>query len=187
MTLLMLGVLLWATVHFIPSRGQSLRQGMIAKLGEGGYKGLFSLALIAALAMIIIGWRSIEEPAYYYFLPAWSRHVGMLLVLVAFFLFAASNRPTRIRRMVRHPQLCGVLVWALAHLLMNGDSRSIVLFGGLGLWAILEIISINARDGEWNKPDAPGWGAEVIGAVITLAVFVGVAFAHPWIAGVAIR
>ena len=147
MTLLICGVLLWAAVHFIPSLGANLKTGLVAKLGDGGYKGIFSLSLVAALALIIMGWRSIDEPTYYYFLPAWSRHVGMLLVLIAFFLFAASNRPTRIRRMVRHPQLTGLITWAAAHLLMNGDSRSIVLFGGLGLWALLEIVFINARDG----------------------------------------
>lgn len=187
MILLIAGVLLWAAVHFIPSLARPTRQSMIAKLGEGGYKGIFSLSLIAAIVLMVFGWRSIEQPAYLYHLPAWSRHLGMLLVLVGFFLFASSGQATRINRIVRHPQLTGMAVWAAAHLIMNGDSRSLVLFGGLGTWAILEMVFINRREGEWVKSEPEGWGKELKVAAIGLVVFVIVVFAHPWLAGVAIR
>lgn len=187
MALLILGVLLWSAVHFIPSLAQPLKQSMIGKMGENGYKGVFTLLMFAALALIIFGWRSIEAPAYLYHLPPWSRHLGMLLVLVAFFLFASSGQSTRINRIVRHPQLTGLITWAVAHLMMNGDSRSVVLFGGLGLWALLEIIFINRRDGDWVKPEPESWGKEAKVAVICVVVFAVVAFAHPWLSGVAIR
>jgi uncharacterized membrane protein len=160
---------------------------MIGKVGEGGYKGIFSLALIAAILLMVFGWRSIEQPAYLYHLPAWTRHLGMLLVLIAFFLFGSSQQATRINRIIRHPQLTGLVVWAAAHLMMNGDSRSLVLFGGLGLWAILEMVFINRREGDWVKPEPEGWGKEIRVAIISLAIFVAIVFAHPWLAGVAIR
>ena len=187
MALLILGVLLWSAVHFIPSLAPSTKQSMIGKMGENGYKGVFSLLMLSALGLIIFGWRSIEQPAYPYHLPIWSRHLGMLLVLVAFFLFASSGQATRINRIVRHPQLTGMITWAIAHLMMNGDSRSLVLFGGLGLWALLEIIFINRRDGEWVKPEPEGWGKEAKVAIICGVVFGAVAFAHPWLSGVPIR
>jgi uncharacterized membrane protein len=187
MTLLIAGVLLWALVHFIPSLAQPLKQSMVSKMGENGYKGIFTLLMFAALALIIFGWRSIEQPAYVYHLPVWTRHLGMLLVLLGFLLMGASNYNTRIKQFVRHPQLTGVAVWAIAHLIMNGDNRSLVLFGGLGIWAVLEIVFINRREGAWEKPDIPAWSQEVKGLVISLVVFAVFVFAHPWIAGVPIR
>ena len=111
----------------------------------------------------------------------------MLLILVAFILFGASNYPTRIKQLIRHPQLTGVIVWAFAHLLLNGDSRSVLLFGSLGAWAVLEIIFINKREGEWVKQPPPGWAREIRGLVISLVVFVVVVMLHPYMTGVSIR
>jgi uncharacterized membrane protein len=187
MTFLITGVVLWSLVHFIPSLFAPLKRGLLARLGENGYKGLFSLLLIAAILLIVFGWRSIDQPTYLYTLPLWTRHLGMLLVLVAFTLFVASEMPTRIKQVLRHPQLAGVVIWGAAHLMMNGDSRSLVLFGGMGTWALVEIVLINRREGEWVKPAVPGLGQEVKILFIALAVFLAVMFAHPWIAGVAVR
>ena len=113
--------------------------------------------------------------------------LGMLLVVIAFILMGASNYPTRIKQYIRHPQLTGVIVWAFAHLMLNGDSRSVLLFGGMALWAVLEIVFINRREGEWTKTHVPGWGREVRGLVISLVVVVVVVMLHPYIAGVPIR
>ncbi|PLW69265.1 NnrU family protein [Pseudohalioglobus lutimaris] len=187
MALLITGILLWSLVHLIPAIAQPLKQSLLGKLGENGYKGLFSLLLIGAILMIVFGWRSIDQPTYLYTLPLWTRHLGMLLVLVAFILFVASGMPTRIKQVLRHPQLTGVAIWAGAHLLMNGDGRSLVLFGGMGIWALLEIVLINRREGAWVKADIPGIGQEVKILVISLVVFLAVMFAHPWLAGVAVR
>lgn len=186
MLLLSLGVLLWAAVHFLPALAQPTRQSLISRLGENGYKGLFSTLLIVSLLLMVFGWRSIEQPAYLYTLPIWSRHLGMLLVLIAFILFAASGMPTRIKRLLRHPQLTGVAVWGAAHLLMNGDSRSVVLFGGMGIWALVEIVLINRREGTWSRPDSPAIWQELKLLVIGVVAYLAVMFAHPWIAGVAV-
>ncbi len=187
MILLIAGVLLWAAVHLIPTLARPTRQMMIDRLGENGYKGVFSLLTVGAILLIVFGWRSVEQPAYLYHLPLWTRHLGMLLVLAAFLLFGSSQQPTRINRVVRHPQLTGVVLWAAAHLMMNGDSRSLVLFGGLGLWAIAEMVLINRREGAWLKPEVEGWGREVRVAAISLAIFAAAFFAHPWLAGVSLR
>lgn len=186
MGLLIAGLLTWSLVHFIPSLARPLRGSMIEKLGENGYKLVFTLLMLSGLAMIVFGWRSIT-PVHLYQLPYFTRHIAMLLVLIGFILFGASNYPTRIKRVIRHPQLTGVIVWAVAHLVLNGDSRSVVLFGGLGLWALLEIILINRRDEEWVKPDAPPWSREIRGLVISLVVFGVLVFLHPYITGIAIR
>ena len=186
MTLLTLGVLVWAVVHLIPSATPGIKQSLTSKVGDNGFKGIFTLAMVAALALIIFGWRSVEQPDYLYTLPLWTRHLGMLLVLIGFILFVASGQPSRIKQYLRHPQLTGLIFWSGAHLLMNGDSRSLVLFGGLGLWAILEIVFINRRDGAWVKPEVPPLGQDVKILVIAIIVYAVVAFAHPWLAGIAI-
>ena len=183
MNLLISGICLWAAVHFMPALFPSVKLSLKAKLGEGGYMGLFALAVLAGLGMIIMGWRS-AQPSLVYLPPEMLRMLALPLMVVAFLLFVSAKRNTRLKLILPHPQLTSLVVWSVAHLLANGDSRSIVLFGGLGLWAILEIILISRRDGPAAKPELPSWGSEVLGLVIALVV-TGVVFAiHPWIAGV---
>jgi uncharacterized membrane protein len=185
MVMLATGVLLWAVVHMIPGPGRSLRQKFIASTGEKPYKGVFSLALVAALLLIVFGWRS-TTPEAIYLPPSWGRAAAIALMPLAIFLFGASHAKTRVKRVIRHPQLSSVILWAIAHLLANGDDRSIVLFGGMGLWAILEIVAINRRDGDWIKPEAPSLAVEIRGIVITAAIFVALVFLHPLFAGVSV-
>jgi uncharacterized membrane protein len=114
----------------------------------------------------------------------WGVTVADLLVFVAFVLFAASALPSNLKRIVRHPQLTGVAVWAGSHLLANGDLRSLVLFGGLGAWAIVAMLLLNGRDGPWRKPAALPLVAElkpVLGAGVAYAVLF---FAHAYVIGV---
>ena len=185
MGLLIAGLLVWALVHFTPSLAAPLRQKLITQLGEKAYKLLFTVLMFTALALIIFGWRS-TLPSHLYQLPGFTRHIAMLLVLIAFVLFGASNYPTRIKQFIRHPQLTGVMVWAFAHLVLNGDSRSVLLFGSMGLWAILEIVLINRREGEWVKQPVPSWARETRGLAISLVVFVVVVLLHPYMTGVSI-
>ena len=186
MALLITGLLIWSLVHFVPSLAKPLKQKCIEKLGENGYKLAFTALILISLALIIFGWRS-SVPTTLYVLPVIFRIFSILLILIAFILFGASNYATRIKSYVRHPQLTGVIVWASAHLLLNGDSRALVLFGGLGIWAILEIIFINQREGAWVKPPAPGWAQEFKGLAISIVVMLVVAMLHPYIAGVPIH
>lgn len=182
MLLLVLGMVLFAGVHLTPSLAPSVKAGAMQRLGEGPYKGIFSLLLLAALALIIVGWRDVEPVPVYP--PPESLHVFALGLLgVAFLLMAASARNSRLRLLIRHPQLTGVALWGIAHLMLNGDNRSLVLFGGMALWAAVEIVAINRREGVWIKGSPPSWGAELVTlciAAITVAVVVVV---HPWISG----
>ncbi len=186
MEILIGGLLLWALVHLSPSLLQTLRTGLIAKIGDNGYKALFSLLIIVSLVMISYGWRH-TVPSHLYLLPAFTKHIAMLLILIAFILLGAAYYNTRIKILIRHPQLTGVVVWSFAHLLINGDSRSVLLFGCMGIWAILEMIFINRRDGIWIKPSAPRWSKEFTGLAISLVIFLVAAMAHPYLSGVALR
>lgn len=183
MTLLVTGVAAWIIVHFMPALAPSFRQGLIDKMGSKPYRGLFALAIFGSLAMIIIGWRSIPEQGLY-LLPEWTRIIALLLMIAAFILIGAANYQTGIRRVIRHPMLTGVVLWSVSHLISNGTTRALVLFGGLGIWAILEIILINRRDGEYTKPISPGFSGELKGVFISGILFGVVYFLHPYFTGV---
>jgi len=182
MVLLLLGVLLFAGVHFVPSLAPAFKASWHKRLGEGGYKGTFSLLLLLSFALMILGWRSAEPTFVYLPVPA-LHHPALLLLVIAFLLMVVSSRNSRLCLIIRHPQLTGVALWGLAHLLLNGDSRALVLFGTLAIWALLEMIAINKREGAWIKGEPPSWAAELLTVIIT-AVLVGLIISiHPWISG----
>ncbi|MCB1687529.1 MAG: NnrU protein [Halioglobus sp.] len=182
MVLLTLGILLFAFVHFIPSLAPALKTNALTRLGEGGYKGIFSLLLLGSFGLIIFGWRSVEPSAVY--LPPPGLHkVALGLLALAFLLMAVSARNSRLKLLIRHPQLTGVALWGFSHLLLNGDNRSIVLFGGMLVWAVIEIFAINRREGVWIKTAPPSWGAEVVTLVIAAVTIAVVVYIHPWISG----
>lgn len=183
MAYLIAGVVFWSGIHLFPSLAPTARANLAGKLGENGYKGLFALDTLIALGLIIYGWRSADVAAWYV-PPLLGSPVVTLLVLLAFFLFAAANAPGNTRRFLRHPMLIGVIVWGLAHLLANGENRSVVLFGGFALWALISIITINRRDGRWQKPAAVSPLKDVMTAVASVVVFAIVLFGHQWAFGV---
>ncbi|CAH0990856.1 hypothetical protein SIN8267_00956 [Sinobacterium norvegicum] len=186
MAFLISGIVLWSLVHFIPSIGLSLKTAVINRLGSSLYAAMFSLLLLLSLALIIFGWRD-SVPQYIYSPLSAAKPVAMLLLVITFLLFGAAKHQTRIKRVIRHPQLASIVTWSTAHLLLNGDSRSVVLFSGLGCWALLEMIFINRREGEWIKPDSPSWKVEIKGGLISLAILAVVIFLHPYIAGVPVH
>ena len=185
MICLILGIMLWSGVHLFPALGTTTRAAWIERLGEGPYKGLFALSLVAAIVLMVLGWRSTPPAAVYAPLIS-NGTVSNVLVFVALLLFLASGVPTNIKRFLRHPQLTGLAVWAASHLLSNGDGRSLVLFGGLGAWAIVEIMALNRRDGAWQKPEPLPLAAEmkpVVAGVIGFAIFYS---AHGWLSGISL-
>jgi len=187
MGMLATGLLLWVVVHLFPSLLPEQRKKLISRIGDKAYQGIFALCILAGLLLIIFGWRSaIPTPVY---TPlAELRVPAMLLVVIAFVLLVAASFPsTRIKRVIRHPQLSGVLLWAIAHLLMNGDSRSLLLFSVLGVWSLVSMLTINRRDGLWIKPGKPdGWGLDIIIVIVALAVSALAVYFHEYLAGIAL-
>jgi uncharacterized membrane protein len=180
---LTLGVLLWSGTHLIPALAVGVRKRLVDRLGEHGYKGLFVASMVLAIYLIISGWKA-TLPEFVYIPPTWGRHAAALVVLIAFVLFSASHGNNNIKRFVRHPQLSSVVLWGLAHLLANGESRSIVLFGGLTLWAVIQTVLINRRDGAWVKPDPAPRRKDVIAVVAGVVVYAIFAHLHLWLFGV---
>ena len=184
MLMLVVGLILFAGVHLFPSIAPARRQLLMTRLGDNAYQGVFALFALAGLLLIIFGWRS-ADPVYVYAPVNELRHPAMLLTVVGMILMVAASFPTRIKRLIRHPQLSGVLLWAAAHLLLNGDSRSVLVFATLAIWAVVSMIMINRRDGAWIKPViTAGWGREVLMVIVGLVVTAIIVRFHDYLSGV---
>ena len=172
---LILGLALWAGVHLFKRVAPDQRAAMGDKA-----KGPIALLLVVSIVLMVIGYRAWDGAFYWGRTPAMTG-INNLLMLLAFYLFAASGKGTRITRAIRHPQLTAVIVWSVAHLLVNGDAPSFVLFGGLAVWALVEMAVINRAQGPRGAYHAPPIKSEVIAAVATLVVFAIVSAIHIWL------
>lgn len=186
MIYLALGVALWACAHLATTLRLGFRDALIAKLDANKYKGLFSLAIVVSVGLIVIGWQNADS-LHVYDPPLWNSPLMIVLMWIALFLFVAARAPNNVKRFIRHPQLTGVLVWAGAHLLANGDNRSLILFGGLGLWALLEVILISRRDRAWSKPEPVSVVRDLIVVGLSGALVVVLMLLHPYFAGMPIQ
>ena len=183
MTLLIAGVALWSIAHLFPAAAPGVRANLAARFGEGPYKGLFALGIIIALVLIVIGWKA-AIPSAIYAPPLFGSPLPSAVLVLAILLFVTSKTPNNLKRYIRHPQISAVLLWGIAHLLTNGDSRSLVLFGGMATWAILEMVFINKRDGAWEKPASVPFIKDLVTVVIAVIVFAALAYFHASLFGV---
>ena len=179
MSLLTAGLLIFTSAHLRPAASPATRAQLAGKLGENAYRGIFSVIIVASLVLIVFGWKA-TVPALLYVPPAGGGPVISALVFFAFVMFVTSKARSNYRRLVRHPQMMAVILWAVAHLLVNGDSRSVLLFGGLGVWAIFEIVLCNKRDGEWKKPDVVPFSADLMVVAIAATAFAALFGVIPW-------
>jgi uncharacterized membrane protein len=171
MTLLVVGLALFLGIHLVPVV-PPLREALVSRLGAGPFKGAFTLASLAGLVLIVVGYRAADPGARLFApLPA-AIAVAPYAMIVSFILLAAANMRTHIRKALRHPMLLGVLIWAGVHLLANGDARGTVLFGAFVAWALIDLASAVSRNAV--KPFEPVARQDVIaivaGTVLALLV-----------------
>lgn len=143
MIILIFGLVLFFGAHIFPSF-VGVRSSLIARLGEGPYKGLYSIISLAGFILIIAGkskadFQPLWEP------PLWSSSIAPILMLLSFVLLAAGNMPSNFKRFTRHPMLWGVTIWSVTHLLANGDLSSALLFGVFGIFSLFDMVSSNLR------------------------------------------
>lgn len=182
-----LGIILFLGAHvFVSLRGG--RDAVIAKIGRGPYLGLFSLVSVIGLILIGYGFARYRAegliPVWYP--PAWTRHIVVAAMWPASIAVVAAYIPGDIKRVLKHPMLVGVKIWAAAHLCANGDLGGIILFGSVLAWAVYDRISLKRR-ADPGAPPIPIGGrrndiaAIIVGTIVYLAL--GFVF-HPVVIGV---
>lgn len=175
MIYLLLGLALWWGAHLFKRIAPDLR----ARLGSPG-KGIIAVILVVSIWLMSKGYGQVDGPFY------WGRSAALvginnLLMLLSVYLFAASGAKTALARRMRHPMLGAVKVWALAHILVNGDLASFILFGGLLAWAVDEVIVINKAEPDWTPPEPAPRDKEIKAVVIALVVYAVIAGVHYWL------
>jgi uncharacterized membrane protein len=180
MILLAAGLALWTLAHLPKGVDPERRARLAGRFGAGASRGAFAAAIGIGLILMIVGYR--QAPYVDVWTPpAWTVHLNNLLMLIAVFVFGMSMSKGRTRSWLRHPMLVGVAIWATAHLLVNGDAASLLLFGGLGVWALAEMALINAREPAWTpKPPGPVAG-DVRLVAITVLAFALITGVHAWL------
>lgn len=180
---LVTGLLLFLGVHSVRIVAENWRARRIAAMGEGAWKGLYSLVALAGLVLMVQGYAAVREtPVVLWSPPVWTRHLASLLTLVSFVLLAAAYVPrNRIRAAIGHPMVAGVKAWAVAHLLANGNLADLLLFGGFLVWAVLDFRAARRRDRrDGVAPSSAGMVGDATVLVVGLAAWAAFAF---WLHG----
>jgi uncharacterized membrane protein len=180
MTLLILGLALWSVGHLVKPVAPGFRADLDARFGNGPARGIFAVLLLLSVVLMVLGYRAAPYVGLWSS-PSWAVHLNNLLMVVAVLAFAASHSKSRARRWFRHPMLLSVVLWAIAHLLVNGDLASLILFGGLGAWAVASMAALNARDGPWTPPTTGTRAGDIRLVLISAVVFVVIAAIHTWL------
>ncbi|MGQ0444169.1 MAG: NnrU family protein [Beijerinckiaceae bacterium] len=186
MLILFMGIVVFLGVHSITTFRET-RMRLIERLGLLPFKGLYSLVAIAGFALIVWGFSRYRAEGLIPFWspPAWTRHLTIGLMWFAFVALACMNpAPGKIRGWLRHPMLTAIKIWALAHLLANGDAGGMLLFGSLLAWAVFDRIAVKKRGDigamrieSLTRADATALG---VGTLAYLAMI----FLHPVLIGV---
>lgn len=186
LTTLVIGLIVLLGAHvFVTFRGA--RAKAIEELGQGGYRILFTFVSLAGLALIVWGygeyraheWVQIWTP------PGYMRHIAEVLMLLSVVMLTAAFVPSHIKAWLKHPMLNSVKTWALAHLLVNGDLGSIILFGSFLVWGSYARVAAKMRgDRGFTTPPA-GWTNDVIVALVGIVAYLLLGFYfHPYVIGV---
>ncbi|MFN3549912.1 MAG: NnrU family protein [Mesorhizobium sp.] len=184
MFVLVLGLILFLGIHSVRIVAPGWRDAKLAAMGNG-WRGLYSLVSAVGLVLIVWGY-SLAWPAgpVLYDPPLWTKHVAALLMLFALIALAVSQLPGgKLKKMLKHPMLLSVKIWAFAHLLANGELASLLLFGSFLAWAVADRISLKRRGDTGPKVAGPiVWDAVAVavGIVLYLLFVFGL---HLWLFG----
>jgi uncharacterized membrane protein len=185
---LILGLVIFLGVHSIRLVADSWRSEQIARIGENGWKGLYSLASLVGFVLIVWGYgRARRAPVLLWVPPVGMMHLTALLVAIAFVLFAASYVPrNHIKRVVGHPMMAGVALWAIGHLVANGTLDDVLLFGAFFIWSAAGFLIWRRRDSvahrQYPAGNVTGDAWTVIAGLIAWGLFAF--FLHGWLIGV---
>jgi uncharacterized membrane protein len=163
------------------------RAAMVTRIGEGPYKGLFALVALAGIVLISYGFAQYRDGGLIevWHPPSWTRHLTVALMWPAVICLVAAYSRGDIQRVLKHPFLVGVKLWALAHLISNGDLGGIILFGSILAWAVFDRITLKRRS-DPGAPAIPSGGRiyDVVAVVVGTLIYLALGFwFHPSVIG----
>jgi uncharacterized membrane protein len=162
------GLLVFFGTHFYTAFRRRDEDGVAGMMGRGPYMAFYSLVAVIGFVALVWGYAYLKPWITLGFPPDWMRHVAMALMLPAMVLIVAAYAPPTgfIKKAVKHPMLAAVKLWALAHLLVNWDVGSLILFGSFLLFGVVDRIAVKRR-GDVGAANAQ---PNVLGDLIALAV-----------------
>jgi len=183
-----IGLALFFAPHAVSIVDEAWRDRMINLLGEGPWKGIYALISLLGFVLLVWGYGLARQDSTVVYYPAdWLRHLAMLLLLPVFPLLLATYFPGRIKSFVRHPMLVATILWAFAHLLVNGRLVDLLLFGAFLVWAVLDLLSMRRRTQRPHPGAPPSRANDVIALTAGLAVYgLFVVWLHTLLIGVAL-
>ncbi|MCW9032611.1 MAG: NnrU family protein [Rhodospirillales bacterium] len=176
------GIGLFFGLHLLPSI-PNLRHQLIHRLGENGYKGVYSILSLLGLVLLSMGYSRVEYQELWS-TPVWANHLALTVMPLAFVLQVAAELKGHIRKKVKHPMITGIFLWALVHLINNGDIASLYLFGSFALYSVFSIISSTHR-GKLPNYTEPKIQHDFLAIGFGLALFAGFLWGHEFLFGVA--
>jgi uncharacterized membrane protein len=188
MAILVLGLVIFLGLHSTRIVSEGGRERAIARIGEGPWKGVYSL--VSAIGFLLIVWgfaRARYDALQLWTPPTWGRHVTMLLMLVALILFASFLfKRSHIAVMTHHPMLWSVLLWSVGHLFANGSAADLLLFGAFLVWSAADLASSYARERRngivYPEPRLSATAGAVVVGLVVYALLIG--GLHLWLFGV---
>ena len=188
MTILVLGLVIFLGLHSTRIVSESGRERAIARIGEGPWKGIYSL--ISAVGFVLIVWgfaRARYDAPQLWTPPPWARHVTMLLMLIALILLASYLfKRSHITAAVHHPMLWAVVLWSVGHLFANGSAADLLLFGAFLVWSAADLASSYSRDRRngivYPEPQVRATASAIVVGLVVYALLIG--GLHLWLFGV---
>ena len=148
MTWLILGLVLFLGAHSTRIFADAWRTRTLEAWGEKPFKAVYALLSLLGFYGLIVGYSEVRlEPVFLWQPPIATRHISLLLMLFASILLVATYIPANhFKVRLGHPMVLSVKVWALAHLLSNGNLADLLLFGAFLAWSVMNFKSARARD-----------------------------------------
>jgi uncharacterized membrane protein len=173
MTWLALGLAFFLGIHMTRAVAPRWRDAQIARLGDKGWKGLYTIVSLVGFGLILWGYsQSRLTPVVLWAPIRGMSHLAALLVLFAMILMAAAYVPrNHFKARLQHPMTLSVKVWALAHLLANNTLADMMLFGSFLVWSILVFRAARRRPAPPAAPPTLAGTAATIAAGAALWVF----------------
>ncbi len=188
MTYFIIGLVMFFGLHLYSAvRSRAAESDLRERLGYGPFMGGYSLVSLIGFGLIIYGFGASRGAGLLYTPPTWAQHLNLVLMVPALILLVASQVPAgHIKKITKHPMLLSVKIWALGHLLANGELNSVILFVSFLAFAVFDRIMVKRRGDNGPGADiALNPTMDLVSVAVGVAAWAAIAFwLHPILFGV---